>query len=147
MIYTSVRFTGIYYRAINRMIPGHEAFHKNVLSQLTDLMRSNSLKILEASAVVGIVCLLTAVFAPFFWSALECDRQAACITNLKQINGAKATWAFEFAKNGTNVPTSADIFGMDKYIRNEPTCPSGGTIDLNSVDKHATCSKEGHVVK
>ena len=66
--------------------------------------------------------------------------RAACIANLQQINGAKATWAIEQKKIGTDIPTDADLFGPTNYIRAKPICPSGGLYILGPISEWPTCS-------
>jgi len=63
-----------------------------------------------------------------------------CIANLKQLCGAKATWALEANKATNDVPTDADLFGPAAYIRTKPTCPQGGTYTLGRVDEDPRCS-------
>ena len=41
-------------------------------------------------------------------------KKTVCITNLKQIDGAKATWALENKKSDTDIPTAAEL---SNYIR------------------------------
>ena len=66
---------------------------------------------------------------------------AACINNLKQIDGAKQQWALENRKTETDVPTEADIL---KYLPAKPVCPSGGTYTINAVGTPAACSVPEH---
>src|SRR5688572_27037651 len=40
----------------------------------------------------------------------------ACINNLKQLEGAKATWALEQRRQTNDVPAWSDIIGQTKYI-------------------------------
>ena len=71
--------------------------------------------------------------------------KCACIANLKQIQGAKATWALEHKLANTD-PTDSDLFGPGKYIREKPVCPQGGTYKLRGVEENPVCSigGEGH---
>ena len=64
----------------------------------------------------------------------------SCIAYLKQIDGAKATWALENKKTNSDVPTASDLFGPTAYIRDTPQCPGGGTYTLNAVVLTPTCS-------
>ena len=53
-----------------------------------------------------------------------------CINNMRQLEGAKAAWAFENKKpDGTTVEWS-DFIGPDLYIKSRPECPSGGNYVL-----------------
>jgi hypothetical protein len=71
---------------------------------------------------------------------------AACIANLRTIDGAKATWALENHKTNSDIPTDADLFGAAAYIREKPVCPAGGTYSIRAVDKKPRCSFPGHTL-
>ena len=70
----------------------------------------------------------------------------ACIANLKQIDGAKATWALENHKTSRDVPAATDLYGAAAYIRDEPTCPRGGKYVIGSVWQKPTCSFASHTL-
>ena len=70
----------------------------------------------------------------------------ACIANLKQIDGAKATWALENKKTNTDIPTATDLYGVTNYIRDPPICPRGGKYVLGSVQQKPRCSIPGHTL-
>jgi len=71
---------------------------------------------------------------------------AACIANLKQLDGAKATWALENRKTASEIPVDDDLFGPRLYIRAKPVCPAGGTYLLRSVDTKPACTFAGHTL-
>ena len=68
-----------------------------------------------------------------------------CVTNLRQLEGAKQQWALETGKTADAIPTPQDIL---RYLPNNqaPVCPSGGVYTLNAVGKNPTCSVQGHVL-
>lgn len=68
----------------------------------------------------------------------------ACIANLKQIEGAKSTWALEFGKGTNDIPVAADLFGPSRYIERMPACPESGTYTLGKVGDISKCSIAGH---
>jgi hypothetical protein len=71
----------------------------------------------------------------------------ACIANLKQIEGAKATWYLENCKHSsTLIPTATDLYGENAYIRDEPMCPQGGKYVIGSFKEKARCSIPGHTL-
>jgi hypothetical protein len=71
---------------------------------------------------------------------------SACIANLKQLDGAKATWALENRKTGLEVPVDEDLFGPQLYIRVKPVCPAGGAYVLRSVETKPACTIAGHTL-
>ena len=64
--------------------------------------------------------------------------------NLRAIQGAKEAWAQDYHKWNSDVPTDADLFGPDRYIREKPLCPKDGFYSLNCVTNRPTCSREDH---
>jgi prepilin-type N-terminal cleavage/methylation domain-containing protein len=102
--------------------------------------------LVEIMIVVAIIGLLAAIAIPNFVKARQASQKAACVANLKAIDGAKATWALEMKKTNTDVPTEGDLFGADKYIRDKPGCPANGTYNLGAVADKPTCSIPGHEI-
>ena len=100
--------------------------------------------LVEIMIVVAIIGLLAAVAIPNLVKARKQAQKAACIANLKTIEGAKGVWALENRKTDNDVPTDADLFGADKTIRDKPLCPAGGTYDVRSVAEKPTCSVPDH---
>src|SRR5713101_3885223 len=90
--------------------------------------------LVEIMIVVAIIGLLAAIAIPNFVKARTSSQKSACIANLKQIDGAKATWALENKKNNSDTPLTTDLFGATLYIRDQPSCPGGGVYTLNPVD-------------
>ena len=102
--------------------------------------------LVEIMIVVAIIGLLAAIAIPNFVKARTASQHSACIANLKQIDGAKQTWALESKKVGTDTPAKTDLYGTDKYIRDEPFCPAGGTYAINNVDTKPTCTVTDHTI-
>ena len=95
--------------------------------------------LVEIMIVVAIIGLLAAIAIPNFVKARTNAQKNACIANLKQIDGAKATWALEAKKSNTDIPTPGLLYGPLNYIRDEPGCPSGGAYDLREVQLKPLC--------
>src|SRR5262245_54997598 len=75
----------------------------------------------------------------------RCTPKEACVANLKQIDGAKSTWALEHHITNEDVtPVEGDLFGATSYIRELPTCPSGGTYRIGAVREKPQCTVAGH---
>ena len=116
----------------------------------------NSLKhgftLVEIMIVVAIIGLLAAIAIPNFVKARTASQKNACIANLKQLEGAKATWALENNKTSTDTPTEANLIGATAYVRTKPSCPGGGTdyllaAQIGTVGTPTTCSlaaTDGH---
>lgn len=100
--------------------------------------------LVEIMIVVAIIGLLAAVAIPNFVKARAASQKAACVMNLRALEGAKATWALEQKKSNQDVPNDGDLFGMDKYIQSKPSCPANGTYNLNDVANKPTCSVAEH---
>src|SRR4051812_44138365 len=96
--------------------------------------------LVEIMIVVAIIGLLAAIAIPNFVKARAASQKNACIANLKQMDGAKATWALEQKKVNTDTPGDTDLFGTTQYVRDKPECPGGGSYTLGDVQTRPICS-------
>src|SRR6266446_5681645 len=96
------------------------------------LIRKSGFTLVEIMIVVAIIALLAAIAIPNFVKARTASQTSACIANLKQIDGAKATWALEQKKTSSDTPGTTDLYGATLYIRDTPSCPAAGTYVLNT---------------
>ena len=108
--------------------------------------RKSAFTLVEIMIVVAIIGLLAAIAIPNFIKAREASQKNACIANLKQIDGAKNTWALENKKVNTDTPLDGDLFGNTLYIREKPGCPANGTYTLSDVQTKPLCSVGGHTI-
>ena len=103
--------------------------------------RQSAFTLVEIMIVVAIIGLLAAIAIPNFIKAREISQRNACVANLKQIDGAKSTWALENKKvSGDPCDGPGDLYGATKYVRSAPLCPANGTYDVGAVDTLPTCS-------
>lgn len=73
-------------------------------------------------------------------------QKSACISNLKQIDGATQQWALENKKTAKDAPEAAGIL---PYLKGRvlPECPKGGLYSLGqTVAVSPTCSCAGHTL-
>ena len=73
--------------------------------------------------MIAVIGLLAAIAVPNFVRAREAAQSNACVLNLRNIDGAKRTWALESRKPESAVPTEGDLFGADKYMKAEAGLP------------------------
>jgi prepilin-type N-terminal cleavage/methylation domain-containing protein len=109
--------------------------------------RKSGFTLVEIMIVVAIIGLLAAIAIPNFVKARNASQTSACIANLKQLEGAVATWALENKKTAAATVASTDIIGTDKYIKVMPLCPAGGTYVYSPIDTRPTCNIANHTLQ
>jgi general secretion pathway protein G len=106
-----------------------------------NIHHKSAFTLVEIMIVVAIIGMLTAIAIPTIARARENAQRNACIANLKQIDGAKATWAMEQKKTSTDVPALTDLYGSANYIREAPYCAANGSYDPQQVQLKPTCTE------
>src|SRR5215218_3354 len=108
--------------------------------------RKSGFTLVEIMIVVAIIGLLAAIAIPNFIKAREASQKNACIANLKQIDGAKNTWALENKKVSTDTPVVGDLYGATLYIRDQPGCPAAGAYTIGTVSEKPKCNIAPHTL-
>jgi len=109
--------------------------------------RNAGFTLVEIMIVVAIIGLLATIAIPNFVRARLKAQQNACINNLRQIDGAKQTWALE-SKAGPN--TAPTILNVQPYMGRgvngtAPTCPADSSssfatsYSINDLQTAPTC--------
>lgn len=104
--------------------------------------RLSAFTLIEIMIVIMIIGLLIGIAVPQWHRSRDNTRVRTCLTNLKEIDNAKARWAMEMRRGGSDTPTESDL--VPEFIKTSfPQCPSGGTYTIGIVDNPATCSIHG----
>jgi len=99
-------------------------------------------KILVAIFVLVFAGLLIVFAIPSFVNRPRTSVKTACMNNLRQIDGAKETWAIEHHAKTNAVVTITDISPLIKG--GFPKCPSGGAYTIGRIGENPKCSVPGH---
>jgi prepilin-type N-terminal cleavage/methylation domain-containing protein len=106
--------------------------------------------LVEIMIVVAIIGLLAAMAIPNFARARMTSQTNACISNLRQIDGAAQTWALENNKAPGDTYSLGDL---TSYLGRGsagalPICPANGTYKAGAtVGNPPTCDVNGHVIQ
>ena len=96
--------------------------------------------LVEIMIVVLIIGILLAIAVPNFIKARETSRSKSCVANLKQIEAAKEQWCMDNKQSSTATPADTDLYGTSAYVKNTPSCASGGTYTIGNMATRPVCS-------
>jgi len=96
---------------------------------------------------IGVLAAVVFVLVPDYVKRHTVSAKSSCIANLKQIEGAKATWGLENHKSSTDEASATDLFGPTLYMHDVPVCEQGGTYTIGKVLEPARCSIPHHSVE
>jgi prepilin-type N-terminal cleavage/methylation domain-containing protein len=96
--------------------------------------------LVEIMIVVLIIGILLAIAVPNFIKARETSRSKSCVANLKQIEAAKEQWCMDNKQSTTATPADTDLYGNTNYVKNTPSCPSGGSYTIGNMATRPVCS-------
>ncbi|HZQ47845.1 MAG TPA: prepilin-type N-terminal cleavage/methylation domain-containing protein [Verrucomicrobiae bacterium] len=99
-----------------------------------DRSRKSGFTLVEIMIVVAIIGLLAAIAIPNFARARTTSQANACINNLRQIDGAKQTWALEHNLQPGAIPVETDV---QPYLGRGttgqlPFCPADSTSTFDN---------------
>jgi len=111
--------------------------------------REGGFTLVEIMIVVAIIGLLASIAIPNFVKARTTAQMNACISNLRQIDGAIQQWALDTKQGDTATVTAADVL---PYLKNAVTCPGGGktfadSYSLTTVAARPTCLRQPNTHK
>jgi hypothetical protein len=100
---------------------------------------------LSIALSIFVIPLVAAIAIPNFVKARTTAQMNACMSNLRQIDGAKQAWALDTKQPETATPAVQDL---DPYFRqggfSAMKCPAGGVYTINTAGEKPTCSIPTH---
>lgn len=99
--------------------------------------------LVELMIVVMIIGLLASTVLPSLNEARVASQQNSCITNLRQIEGAKNMVAIRDGLGAGDAVDSATVIDM---LNGDVSCPGTGTYYFGVIDTTPTCDADGHVL-
>lgn len=100
-------------------------------------MRNKGFTLVELMVVVAIIIILAAILIPRYLDVTESAKTAKCSANQKTLEAANGMYMAD--PLNTDTEEVADLANLaPTYIVQLPTCPKGGTYDIDNG--YVTCS-------
>ena len=121
------------------------------ISVLRDGLCRLALAAFSIFVVLLVFFLVAAALVPRFVKLDRFKPDLACISNLKQIQGAIEQWALETKRSTNDLVSITDISGsptnyITQLINKDLRCPSRGTYSLTTVGEVPRCTVAGHTL-
>ena len=110
------------------------------------ISRKSGFTLVEIMIVVAIIGLLAAIAIPNFVRARNTSQVNACINNLRQLDGAKQTWALENKTTADPTPDDVTPYLGRGSAGTYPACPAAGSYALGTLQVQPTCTVALHVL-
>lgn len=103
----------------------------------------SAFSLVEMMVVVLILAILIAIAVPQWYNARGKAHQKVCMTQLREIDGAKEFYASEHRLAPGSAVAVGDLW--PEYLKGNafPACPAGGTYTLQPIGTAPTCSLQG----
>ena len=105
------------------------------------MKRQKKFTLVEIMIVVAIIGLLAAIAIPSFLSARNKSMTNSCVANLKQVHGAKESYAMDAGLTDGASCEMSDLTD-NNWIESAPSPPAGGSYSVNAIGTDPECPND-----
>lgn len=105
--------------------------------------RAPAFTLIEVMVVAMIIGLLVTIAVPNFVRARETSRAKTCSQSLRILEVTKDQYLMDNNLPRASLIPVTSIIGPGTYLKEMPTCPSGGVYTVGNGDEDAVCSLGG----